>query len=111
MLRVHKILQLITQRMEVLEMSQRDLGQFLGLDQPSISRRMSGKTAFKLEELEKLLPHLGIDPLASHEEAVIPFLRLAAWKDRLSPSTHKEVAMVLRAVADEFDLLAAQKNR
>ena len=103
MLRVEKVLQLIKQRMDALDISQQDVGKLLGLDQPSMSRRMSGKTAFKLKELEKLLPYLGIGTLADLESGVIPFLRLAQLKATLSPAAHREVAMVLRAVADEFD--------
>jgi transcriptional regulator with XRE-family HTH domain len=57
---IREILPSILQRISDLKLTQEYLGQYLGLSQTSISRRLSGKTQFTFDELGKLSSLLGL---------------------------------------------------
>lgn len=54
------VVQRISDRMEAMDKSQRDLAQALGIAESAMSRRLSGETAFTLWELGMVATALGV---------------------------------------------------
>lgn len=56
----HAVAAEIRAEMARQQRQQTDLGEFLGVKQPTISRKLAGKTEFRIDELEKIAEFLGV---------------------------------------------------
>jgi transcriptional regulator with XRE-family HTH domain len=59
---IKDMLPIIRQRLYELHLTEQELGQHLGLSQSGVSRRLSGKKPFTVDELCKVAVFLGLQP-------------------------------------------------
>jgi transcriptional regulator with XRE-family HTH domain len=104
-------LPLIHERIRERNYTQGQIGELLGIDQAGISRRLAGQTEFKLEEIAKLLSVLGIPFPATSEADTRELPRLAAVADALPPAASRQVARLLRALADDLEAFSSAEPR
>lgn len=50
----------IRSQMAFQQKQQTDLGEYLGVKQPTISRKLAGKTQFRIDELQKIAEFLDV---------------------------------------------------
>ena len=66
---IKEVLPIIRQRLHELRLTEQDLGNHLHLSQSGVSRRLSGKKPFTVDELCKVAAFLGLQPSLQIVEA------------------------------------------
>jgi len=101
---IKEILPSILQRISDLKLTQEYLGQYLGLSQTSISRRLSGKTPFTVDELGKLSRLLGLqnwqEDTTSFPEADYGLSLLQQSLGKLSDQDRREFLFIAAIVLE-----------